>query len=196
MRSAADTVQAYLATLPEHRRRAIEIVRQTILENLPDGYVEVMQYGMIGYVVPHSLWPQGYHCDPSQPLCFAGLASQKNHMAVYLMCVYGDPKTEAWFRAAYQKTGKKLDMGKSCVRFKKIEDAALDVIGEAIARVPVAAYLEKYQEALGQMKSRKLSRTVTSKKPSREAKVKASSPGTKSKGTGRRARSKARSLSH
>jgi hypothetical protein len=103
---------------------------------------------MIGYYVPHEVFPAGYHCDPKQPLPFASLASQKNHMAVYLMCVYGQPEQEKWFREAWAKTGKKLDMGKSCVRFKKLEDVALDVIGEAIRRVPAKAYIEHYESVI------------------------------------------------
>src|SRR5579871_7036261 len=117
--SKARTVDQYLGELPPDRRDAIGAVRKTILKSLPDGFEETMLYGMICYVVPHKLFPAGYHCDPSQPLCYAGLASQKNHMAVYLMTCYGDKETENWFVKAYKATGKKLDMGKSCVRFKK-----------------------------------------------------------------------------
>ena len=137
MQSKATTVEQYLAELPEDRRERCKRFAKVILDNLPAGYEEGMQYGMIGYFVPHSLYPPGYHCDPRQPLPFAGLASQKNHMAVYLMCIYGDRAHEAWFREAWAKTGKKLDMGKSCVRFKKLDDVPLDVIGQAIKRVPM-----------------------------------------------------------
>src|SRR5256712_7710699 len=111
MQSSAKTVQEYLKELPADRREAINAVRGVILANLPKGYEECMSYGMIGYVVPHSLYPAGYHCDPKLPLLFANLASQKNHVAIYLMCCYGDPATEQWFRKAWQATGKKLDMG-------------------------------------------------------------------------------------
>src|SRR5262245_4290550 len=121
MTSNAKTVPEYLAGLPADRRTAISAVRDVILTNLPTGYAEVMQYGMVGYVVPHSIYPAGYHCDPSKPLTYAMLGSQKNHMAIYLINVYGHKETEAWFRKAYQAAGKKLDMGKSCVRFKKLE---------------------------------------------------------------------------
>jgi len=145
MQSKAKTVKQYLAELPDDRREALQAVRTVILKNLPKGYKEGMQYGMIGYFVPHSVYPPGYHCDPKQPLPLAGLASQKNHMAIYLMCVYGDPEHAAWFRAAWAKTGKKLDMGKSCVRFRKIEDVPLKVIGEAIKRVPVKKFIEHYE---------------------------------------------------
>lgn len=152
MTSPAKTVEEYLAGLPEDRRAAIQAVRKVILDNLDKDYQEGMQYGMIGYYVPHSVYPPGYHCDPKQPLPFASLGSQKNHMAVYLMCLYGDAEQEAWFREAWAKTGKKLDMGKSCVRFKKLEDVALEVIGEAIRRVPAAKYIEKYESVIKRSK--------------------------------------------
>src|SRR5688572_15482229 len=148
MQSKAQTVDDYLAELPDDRRAAIEAVRKVIRKNLPKGYEEGMQYGMIGYYLPHKLYPPGYHCDPKQPLPFAGLASQKNHMAVYLTCQYGDAKQEEWFRTAWAKTGKKLDMGKSCIRFKKVDDLALDVLGQAIARVPPAEYIKRYESAI------------------------------------------------
>jgi hypothetical protein len=147
MQSKAQTVEKYLAEIPEDRRRAIEAVRATILENLPVGYEEGMQYGMIGYFVPHSVYPPGYHCNPSQPLPYAALASQKNHMSIYLMCVYGDAEHAAWFEKAWKKSGKKLDMGKSCVRFKKLDDIPLAVIGEAIRRIPVSKFIEFYEQA-------------------------------------------------
>jgi hypothetical protein len=148
MISKAQTVKDYLAELPPDRRAAIQAVRKVIRKNLDKGYKEGMQYGMIGYYVPHSIYPAGYHCDPRQPLPFAGLASQKNHMAVYLMCIYGNPAHEAWFREAWAKTGKKLDMGKSCIRFKKLDDLALNVLGEAIARVPVQEFIGFYETAI------------------------------------------------
>jgi hypothetical protein len=107
-----------------------------------------MNYGMIGYVVPHSLYPNGYHCYPKQALPFACLGSQKNHMAIYLMNVYGDPATEKWFRKAWQASGKRLDMGKTCVRFKKLEDVPLEVIGQVIARTPVKNYIARVKKVL------------------------------------------------
>ena len=152
MQSKATTVNDYLASLPPDRRAAISAIRDVILKNLDKDYQEGMHYGMIGYCVPHRVFPAGYHCDPRQPLSFAGLASQKNHMAIYLMCVYGHEVTQKWFREAWAKTGKKLNMGKSCVRFTKLEDVALDVIGETIRRVPAKKYIEHYMAALGSMK--------------------------------------------
>ena len=148
------TVREYLAALPADRKAALEAVRRVILENLPAGYEETMQYGMIGYVVPHSLYPPGYHCDPKQPLTLASLGSQKHHMALYLMTVYGDGPTAGWFQSAYAASGKKLDMGKACVRFKKLDDLPLDVIGQAIALVPVEKYVERY-EAMRRAPARK-----------------------------------------
>jgi len=109
-----------------------------------------MQYGMISYVVPHSLYPAGYHCNPDQPLTMASLGSQKNHMALYLMCAYGNRETLEWFQKAYRASGKKLDMGKACVRFRKLEDLPLDVIGQAIARVPVEKYVQRVEAVLQQ----------------------------------------------
>jgi hypothetical protein len=150
MTSKAATVDEYLKELPEDRRQAISVVRQTILKHLPKGYVEGMQYGMIGYAVPHSIYPAGYHCAPEQPLTYASLGSQKNHMALYLMCAYGDPATDKWFREAWAATGKQLDLGKACVRFKKLEDLPLDVIGQAIARVSVKKYIARVESMLSQ----------------------------------------------
>jgi hypothetical protein len=152
MKSAANTVEEYLAELPEDRRAAISAVRETILANLPEGYEECMQHGMIGYVVPHRLYPNGYHCDPKQPLSYAGLASQKGYMALYLMCVYGSDAQREWFQEAWKSAGMKLDMGKSCIRFKKLEDVPLDVIGQAIARAPVQEYIAGVDEALASRK--------------------------------------------
>ena len=148
MQSQATTVEQYLAELPEDRRAAISAVRNVILKNLNKGYEEGMQYGMIGYYVPHSLYPAGYHCDPKQPLPFACLASQKNYMSLYMMPVYCDDATETTFRDEWIKAGKKLDMGKSCIRFKKVEDLALDLIGETIRRTSVKQWIEHYETVL------------------------------------------------
>ncbi|MEK7468749.1 MAG: DUF1801 domain-containing protein [Planctomycetota bacterium] len=146
------TLASYLASVPADRRAAIEAVRTVVNANLDKDYEEGIQYGMIGWYVPHRVYPAGYHCDPRQPLPFAGLAAQKNYSSLYLMCVYGDTEHAAWFRREWAKTGKKLDMGKSCIRFQSAEDLALDVIGEAIRRVPAAKYIaaiEKFQAQSG-----------------------------------------------
>jgi hypothetical protein len=149
MQSKAKTVKEYLASLPEDRRKAIEAVRNVILKNLDKTYEEGMLYGAIGYYVPHKVYPHGYHCDPNTPLPFAGLGSQKNHMSMGIMCHYQDTAEDKWFRTAWKKTGKKLDMGKCCVRFRKREDVPLEVIGEAIKRVPAKKYIAMYEKALG-----------------------------------------------
>ncbi len=170
MQSKAKTVSEYLAGLPDDRREAIQAVRAVILKNLSKGYQEGMQYGMIGYFVPHSVYPPGYHCDPKQPLPFAGLASQKNYISMSLMCVYGDPEHERWFRAAWAKTGKKLDMGKSCVRFKKIDDVPLEVIGEAVRRVPAKKFIAHYESALKSMRKRASKKSTKKRSSTRTAK--------------------------
>jgi uncharacterized protein YdhG (YjbR/CyaY superfamily) len=144
--SDAQTVDEYITTLPDDRRTAVEAVRDVVRQNLPDGFQEGMQYGMIGWYIPLERFPDTYN---GQPLGLAGLASQKNHMSLYLNTVYGDPQTEHWFRERYAASGKALSMGKSCVRFKRLEDLPLDVIGETIARVDLDRYLERYREARG-----------------------------------------------
>lgn len=148
MQSNSKTVSAYLAELPPERRAALVAVQAVIRANLDSDYEEGMQYGMIGYYVPHRVFPPGYHCDPKAPLPFAGLASQKNYMSLYLMATYGDEGEQQWLRAAWAQAGKKLDMGKSCIRFKKLDELALEVVGEAIRRVPAKAFIERYQATL------------------------------------------------
>ena len=145
---APATAQEYLGALPEDRRVALTAVRGVILDNLDAGYREGVKYGMIVYCVPHTVYPPGYHCDPKQPLPFASFASQKNHMALYLMSLYGNAGEEKWFRAAWAKTGKRLDMGRACIRFRRLEDLPLEVIGAAIARVPAKKYIEHYEAAI------------------------------------------------
>ena len=159
MRSNAKTVNEYLQSLPEDRRAAIRAVRDIIRAHLPEGYEECMSYGMIGYVVPHRLYPAGYHCDPKRPLPYVNLASQKNHMALYVMTIYGDPATEQWFRKAWQAAGKKLNLGKCCLRFKKLEDVSLEVIGQLIARVPVKNYIARIEKVLGESSRKSLKKS-------------------------------------
>lgn len=154
MQSKAKTVAQYLAELPADRRAAIEAVRKVILKNLDKHYEEGMQYGMIGYYVPHKVYPAGYHCDPKQPLPFACLASQKNYMSLYLGCVYSDSAQYQWFQKAWADAGKKLDMGKSCIRFKKLEDLPLEVVGEAIRRNPVKDYIKLYESVMKESRKR------------------------------------------
>ena len=140
--SIAKTVDEYLAELSPDRREAIAAVRKVILLHLPPGYEETMQYGMIGYVIPLERYPVTYN---GQPLEYAALASQKNYMSVYLMNIYGDKEAESWFVDEYKASGKKLNMGKSCLRFKKLEDLPTDLIGKAIARTTVADFIEVYE---------------------------------------------------
>ncbi len=148
MQSKAATVREYLAELPEDRRAAIQAVREVILKNLDKDYEEGMQYGMIGYYVPHRVYAPGYHCDATIALPFAGLGSQKNHMGLGIMCHYAEGPERKWFRAAWAKSGKKLDMGKVCIRFRKLDDLPLEVIGEAIRRVPAKKYVEYYESTI------------------------------------------------
>lgn len=190
MQSKATTVAEYLASLPPDRRAAIDAVRKVILKNLDSGYKETMSYGMIGYVVPHSVYPAGYHCNPEQPLPFAGLASQKGHMSLYLMCVYGNDAAHAKFRKAWEATGKKLNMGKACVRFKKLEDVALDVLGATIKSVPAKSYI-KYCEAALAMRANAASprkKASTPKSASKQAEASAIKPTRKAKATVTRSR--------
>lgn len=147
MPNQAKNVDAYLASLPPDRRAALGAVLRTLRENLGKGYEEGILYGMIGYYVPHALHPAGYHANPKQPLPFVALGSQKNHMALYLFCLAGDG--EAAFREAWAASGKKLDMGKSCVRFRAVDELALDVIGRTIRALPVKTFVARYLAQLG-----------------------------------------------
>lgn len=146
MRSEASTVDQYLASLPDDRRDAIEEVRDVILANLPAGFVEVMNWGMITYEVPLATYPDTYN---GKPLMYAALASQKNNMAVYLTSVYAMPGMLEAFEDAYRASGKKLDMGKSCVRFKRIDDVPLDLIGETIGAVSVDEFVSFSKDVRG-----------------------------------------------
>ena len=145
-RSSAQSPEEYLAALPPERREAISAVREAVLRNLPDGFEEGMEFGMIAWYVPLDRFPYTYN---GHPLGLAGLASQKQYMSLYLNTVYGDPQLADWFRDRYAQSGKRLDMGKSCVRFRSLDDLPLDVIAETIARTPVDQYIERYQEARG-----------------------------------------------
>jgi Domain of unknown function (DU1801) len=138
------TPDEYIASLPEGRREAIATVRDVVRRNLPPGFEEGMSYGMIAWYVPLERFPDTYN---GQPLGLASLANQKNYMSLYLLNVYGDPETERWFKERYAAAGKRLNMGKSCVRFTKLEDLPLDVIGETIARADLNRYLARYANA-------------------------------------------------
>ncbi len=171
MQAKAATVAEYLDSLPADRRAAVEALRKVIGANLGPEFEEGMQYGMIGYYIPHSVFPAGYHCDPKQPLPYACIASQKQGISLHLMGLYigsddgGDENPDArWFREAWTATGKKLDMGKACVRFKKLEDVALDVVGEAIRRIPAPLYIERYTGVLADNDRRKAEAKATKSK--------------------------------
>jgi uncharacterized protein YdhG (YjbR/CyaY superfamily) len=146
MQSKATSVDAYLAEIPEDRRVAIQKIREAIQSNLPEGFEECMNYGMIGYVVPHSIYPAGYHCTPKLPLPFANVASQKNNISFYHMGIYGSPKLLAWFQEEYPKhCTAKLDMGKGCFRFKKMDQIPFDLIGELMSKITVQQWIEQYE---------------------------------------------------
>lgn len=146
IQSPAPTVSSYLQSLSADRRSEIEIIRDLILRHLPTGYEEGMLYGMIGYYVPFSRYPQTYN---GQPLCYVGLASQKNYISLYLTNIYGSTENKTWFETEYKKTGKKLNMGKSCLRFRKAEDIPLDLVGQAIARTSVDEFIKMDQAVHG-----------------------------------------------
>jgi uncharacterized protein YdhG (YjbR/CyaY superfamily) len=147
--SPASSVKQYLAALPKERREDVQRVRSVILKNLPKGFEEGMQYGMIVYYIPLSKYPETYN---DQPLGVAALASQKNYLSLYLMNIYGDEETEQWFTREWKKAGKKLDKGKSCIRFKRAEDLPLELIGNAIARTSVEEFIAMYEKARSRAK--------------------------------------------
>ena len=142
MQSKAKTVDEYMVELPKERYDAINLLRDTILKNIPIGFVEEMNYGMIGYVVPHSLYPKGYHCNPTLPLPFINVASQKNFIAIYHMGIYANPILLKWFIDEYPKySSLKLDMGKSCIRFKKINAIPYQLIGRLVQKMTVNEWI-------------------------------------------------------
>lgn len=146
---ANSDAKSYLAALPADRRSELETCRKVVLQNLDAEFEEGMQYGMIGYYVPHRVYPAGYHVDPKKPLPFAALAAQKHHLALYLNVVALSGDAEQAFRAQWAKSGKKLDLGKSCIRFKKAEDLALDVIGKTIRATSAKKFIAMYEASLG-----------------------------------------------
>ena len=149
MQSKAATVDQYLSEVPPERQEAMNKLRKVILKNLPKGFKEGMGYGNMGYFVPHSIYPAGYHCNPKDPLPFAGIASQKNSINFYHMGIYTDAKLLKWFIGEYAKTGLgKLDMGKSCMRFKKPENIPYKLIGELCSKITVEKWIEMYEKNL------------------------------------------------
>jgi len=152
MRSEAKTVEDYIESLPDERRQAISSIRDTILSNLPDGYEEVMNWGMITYQIPLETYPDTYN---KQPLMYAALASQKNHMAVYLMGIYISDDSREKFETTYKATGKRFDVGKSCVRFKKLDDLPLDLIGKTISSLEADELIRIMEEVQSARKIKK-----------------------------------------
>jgi hypothetical protein len=149
MHSDAKTPQDYIDSLAEDRKIPMIKLRNSILETLPEGFKEGMGYGMLGYSVPHSIYPQGYHCDPKLPLPFLGIASQKNFIALYHMGIYADPKLHKWFVTEFPKHAKsELDMGKSCIRFKKFDDIPYELITELTSKVSVSDWISRYENIL------------------------------------------------
>lgn len=155
MQSKAATVKQYLDELPADRKKAMTELRRVINKNIPKGFKEGMGYGMMGWSVPHALYPAGYHCNPADPLPYMSIASQKNFIAVYHMGVYADPKLLKWFTDAHAKASpKKLDMGKSCIRYKNPEDIPFGLIGELASRITVQEWIERYESMLKGSRSR------------------------------------------
>ena len=149
MQSKAQTISDYNNEIPEERKAAFGKLRETILENIPSGFEETMSYGMIGYVIPHTLYPNGYHCNPKLPLPFVNIASQKNYIALYHMGLYMDKTIFDWFVAEYPKHSKsKLDMGKSCIRFKKPDTIPFELIGELMQKMTMQEYIATYELGL------------------------------------------------
>ena len=149
MQSTAKTPTEYVDSLPDERKIVIENIRKMILDNLPKGFEETIAYGMLSYVVPHSIYPSGYHCDPKTPLPFLSVASQKNFIAVYHMGIYADENLLNWFVAEYPKHCKtKLDMGKSCIRFKKMNDIPLELLGQLVDKMSVQDWISLYEKNL------------------------------------------------
>ena len=149
MQSKATSPDEYLAGLPADRKEAMEKLRKTLAKNLPKGFKETMAYGMLCYVVPHTIYPQGYHCKPEQALPFISLASQKNFIALYHMGIYADPQLLKWFTDEYSKTSKtKIDMGKSCIRFKKPDQIPFALIGQLAAKISPADWIKLYETNL------------------------------------------------
>ena len=149
MTSNAKTPDEYMDQLPEERKAAIVTLRKQILDNIPAGFEETMSYGMIGYVVPHKLYPQGYHCDPKLPLPFMNIASQKNFIAVYSSAIYADKQMQDWFVSEYPRHCKyKMDMGKSCIRFKRLDDIPYELIGELASKMTVSEWIRCYENSI------------------------------------------------
>lgn len=146
MQSSALSVEDYLTEIPEERKPYVNKLRETISKNIPDGFVEQMSYGMIGFVVPHTIYPDGYHCSPKLPLPFVNIASQKNFISLYHMGLYADKELLNWFATEYPKySSQKLDMGKGCIRFKKLDQIPYDLIAQLMQKITVQDWISSYE---------------------------------------------------
>lgn len=155
MQSSSTTISAYLKGIPSERLDSFCKLRETILNNIPEGFVEQMSYGMIGYVVPHVTYPDGYHCNPKLPLCFVNIASQKNFIALYHLGIYANPELLEWFVSEYPNHCKqKLDMGKGCIRFKKPNQIPFELIGELLRKITVNDWIHCYESQIKNRKSK------------------------------------------
>lgn len=155
MKANGLTVEEILANVPEERAESFNKLHDIIVKNLPKGFEAGISYGGLGYVIPHSIYPAGYHCKPVEPLPFAGIASQNGSINFYHMGVYSDPKLLEWFVSEFPKhTKQKLDMGKSCVRFKKVDDIPYELIGELMKKMSVEDWINKYESELKKSKTK------------------------------------------
>lgn len=147
MKIVANSIEQYVNQLTPERKKVIETLRKLFKKNLPKGFKEELNYGMIGYVVPHTLYPNGYHCDPKLPLPFMNIASQKNNISIYHLGIYANPDLLQWFQTEYQKAGVgKLDMGKSCIRFKNIDKIPYELLGELASKITVQQWIDLYEK--------------------------------------------------
>lgn len=155
MKTPAKTVNDYLNELPEERKTSFLKLRESILNSIPKGFEEQISYGMLGYVVPHSIYPNGYHCTPKLPLPFISIGSQKNFIVMHHLGIYANPKLLEWFTAEYPKNGnQKLDMGKGCIRFKKMDQIPFDLIAELAGKISVEEWIECYETQIKNRKSK------------------------------------------
>ena len=176
MAGAPSTVAQYVRGVREDQRELVQSLLRTIRENLPEGYCEGIQYRMIGFFVPHSIYPAGYHCDPKQPLPFCGIGAQKGHVGLYFCGQYYDPEFSTWFVGEWKKTGMRLDMGKGCVRIRSLEQTPLKLIGRAVAKMSVKRFIGAYEVALGQ----RLAQQQQQQKKRQTQKERVAAPGRKS----------------
>lgn len=191
MTSRAPTVIAYLNQLPEERKAVVQAVREAILNNMHEDMEEGMQYGMIGYYIPHRVYPKGYHCDVKQAVPFAGLAAQKAYYSLYLIALYSDPELLKWFEAEWHKTGKKLEMGKSCIHFRAIDDLPLELIGQVFKKFTAQKYIDLYESHTVGLKGQLATRKVTRKEKKELLAKKAAESLTKEKKTTKLKKAKA-----